>query len=101
MLFKALVAGSLAFGAVFGWIMAAGPAVVLGFYKDTFIQAYEQAGLDMSECKNARQSLLNPTGGMPNCLRAPMTELMRRIDEDVQRASEGSFDIPNEEPPLE
>jgi hypothetical protein len=101
MLFKAFIAGSLTMGAVLGWIMAAGPSVFLGFYKDQFVETYERAGVDMSDCKNARRSLLNPSGGMPNCLRQPMTDLMRRIDESANGSAERSFDIPNEEPPLE
>lgn len=91
----------MAVGSGIGWIMAAGPSVVLGFYKDTFVEAYERAGLDMSECKSARRSLLNPSGGMPQCLQAPMTDLMRRINEDVDSAASQSFDVPNEEPPLD
>lgn len=100
MLFRAFVVGSLCLGGGLGWIMAAGPSVVLGFYKDTFVDTYERAGLDMSECKGQRRSMLNPGGGMPRCLERPMTDLMRRINEGGT-VSDRSFDVPAEEPPLE
>lgn len=100
MLFRLFVVGSMALGSGVGWIMASGSSVMLGFYKDQFVDTYERAGLDMSECKNSRRSLLNPGGGMPNCLKAPMTDLMRRMDEGPS-ASDASFDMPAEEPSLD
>ncbi len=81
MLFRGLLIACLLTGAVGGYALAVGPSVMLGLVKDDLVGVYEQAGGDVSDCKNTPRTLINPSGGMPNCLQSTFKDIRRQIDE--------------------
>jgi len=69
-----IISGALAFASDFGG------AIVMGSNKDQIVDAYEQAGVDVSACKEVGRSIVDPSGGMPECLEGSFKDIARKID---------------------
>lgn len=80
MLFRSFLIGVLVTGAALGWIMAAGPSFTLGLVKDDLVNAYEKAGVDVSDCKKSQRTLIDPGGGMPECLEGSFRDIQRQLE---------------------
>ena len=79
MILRGLAPGTFVLGAALGAIMFMGPALMFGAVKHDLSDAYEQAGMDMTECKKHPRTLLDPGGGMPDCLQDSFRDLSQRI----------------------
>jgi hypothetical protein len=71
----------LVLGSVLGWFIAAAPSITLGSIKDDYVTAVEQSGIDMTKCKARRKTLLDPSGGMQQCVQEVFTEVQKQVDE--------------------
>ena len=80
MILRTLVYGAI--GIVIGLmaIMTVAPHVVLGFVSSDIITAYEDAGVDVTECKKKR-TYYNPSGDLKNCMQDVFKDVAKRIDE--------------------
>lgn len=105
MLFRVAIGVVLTLGAVIGWVIAAGPSMMLGSIKDDYVATAEESGLDMSECKARHKTLLDPSGGMSQCVNDVYRGMQKQIDEidnaEQNSASSDSQDAPQEEPPAD
>ena len=57
-----------------------GGAVVMGANKQPLVDAYEQAGVDVSACKNRPAGISDPSGGMNECLEGTFKDIARQIE---------------------
>lgn len=57
-----------------------GGAIVMGANKQPLVDAYEQAGVDVSDCKNRPVGVTDPSGGMPECLEGTFQDIARKIE---------------------
>ena len=85
-----IISGAIAFVSDFGG------AIVMGSNKDQIVDAYEQAGVDVSACKERGRSIVDPSGGMPECLEGSFKDIARKID-DVAGASDDGADTADHE----
>jgi hypothetical protein len=81
MMFRVILGAVLVIGAALGWIVAAGPSIMLGAMKDDYVAAAEAGGIDMSECKARSKTILDPSGGMAMCAQDVYREVQRQVDE--------------------
>jgi hypothetical protein len=81
MMFRIVLGVVLVIGAAAGWLIAAGPSIMLGSMKDDYVAAAEAGGIDMSECKARKKTLLDPSGGMAMCAQDVYREVQRQVDE--------------------
>ena len=65
---------------------------MLGLVKDDLVGAYEKAGVDVGDCKNAPRTVIDPSGGMPNCLQGAFKDLRRQLDETDDTQERPSFE---------
>lgn len=75
----------------------------MGSSKDQIVDAYEQAGVDVSACKERGRSVVDPSGGMPECLEGSFKDIARKI-EDAGASDDGAETTDDEaigEPELE
>jgi hypothetical protein len=70
----AIISGAISFVSDFGG------AIVMGSSKDQIVDAYEQAGVDVSACRERGRSIVDPSGGMPECLEGSFKDIARKID---------------------
>jgi hypothetical protein len=108
MMFRIVLGAVLVLGAGVGWFVAAAPSIMLGSIKDDYVKAVEEGGIDMSKCKARQKTILDPSGGMQQCVQDVFTEVQKQITEieDVElnsepRAEEPSYDWSSEAPPAE
>lgn len=109
MLFRVVLGAVLVLGAGLGWFIAAAPSIMLGSIKDDYVKAVEDGGIDMSKCKARQKTLLDPSGGMQQCVQDVFTEVQKQIVEIEEaeswnsepRAEEPSYDWPSEAPSAE
>lgn len=93
----AVISGAITFASDFGG------AIVMGSSKDQIVDAYEQAGVDVSACKERGRSIVDPSGGMPECLEGSFKDIARKI-EDAGASDDGAETSDDEaigEPELE
>jgi hypothetical protein len=88
MLLRSLFLGAAALGLGLFVMSLAAPGFFVGLVKDDFVGAYENAGLDVSDCKKRRRTLFDPSGGMPDCLQGTFRDLANKMND----ASDEDFD---------
>jgi hypothetical protein len=113
MMFRIVLGAVLVLGAGVGWFVAAAPSIMLGSIKDDYVKAVEEGGIDMSKCKARQKTLLDPSGGMQQCVQDVFVEVQKQITEiedadrearswnSEPRAEEPSYDWSHEAPPAE
>jgi hypothetical protein len=111
--FRIILGAVLVLGAAAGWFIAAGPSLMLGSIKDDYVKAVEEGGIDMTKCKERQKTLLDPSGGMQQCVQEVFIEVQKQITEienaerdasswnSEPRAEEPSYDWSHEAPPAE
>ena len=70
-----IISGAIAFVSDFGG------AIVMGSSKDQIVDAYEQAGVDVSACKERGRSVVYPSGGMPECLEGSFKDIASKLED--------------------
>jgi hypothetical protein len=99
MMFRIVLGAVLVIGAAAGWLVAAGPSIVLGSIKDEYVAGAEASGIDMSECKARQKTILDPSGGMAMCAQDVYREVQRQVVEIENADSESSAS--DEAPPAD
>lgn len=69
------------FIAYLGWQTL--PFVILTMKKDEILAPLDRAGVDVSECRESKQSWLNPTAGMPHCMGSAYEDVARQVEEGL------------------
>jgi hypothetical protein len=98
-MFRISLGAVLVIGAAAGWLVAAGPSIVLGSIKDEYLAGAEAAGIDMSECKARSKTILDPSGGMAMCAQDVYRGVQRQVDEIENAESESTSS--DEAPPAD
>lgn len=80
MLGRSLVLGLVVMGGAIMCIPGFGGAVIMGVNKERFVDTYDRAGLDVSDCRNHPRSLVDPNGGMPDCLQGTFRDAARKLN---------------------
>jgi hypothetical protein len=70
-----IISGAISFVSDFGG------AIVMGSSKDQIVDAYEQAGVDVSACKERGRSIVDPSGGMPECLEGSFKDIASKLED--------------------
>ena len=70
----AVISGAISFVSDFGG------AIVMGSRKDQIVDAYEQAGVDVSACKESGRSIVDASGGMPDCLEGSFKDIASKLE---------------------
>lgn len=99
MMFRIILGGVIVIGAALGYLMAAGPSIVLGSIKDDYVAAVEAGGIDMTKCKARQKTVFDPSGGMQQCVQEVFTGIQDQISE-IER-SEPSEEAPSYDAPAE
>jgi hypothetical protein len=70
-----------------------GGAIVMGANKQPLVDAYEQAGVDVSDCNSRPAGVTDSSGGMPDCLEGTFKDIARKIEgagvDDASLGGEG------------
>lgn len=78
---------ALVLSVVVGWFLFGGiPILIFMYAKDDIVFSLEQDGIDVSECKKRKLSILNPTAGMPGCLTNSYNDVARRFEQQIENA---------------
>lgn len=80
-MFRITLGVVLVVGAALGWLVAAGPSIVLGSIKEDYVAGAEAGGIDMSECKARQKTILDPSGGMAMCAQDVYRGIQSQLDE--------------------
>lgn len=69
-----------------------GGAIVMGSSKDQIVDAYGQAGVDVSACKERGRSIADPSGGMPDCLEGSFKDIASKLEQAAPSEESGHSD---------
>lgn len=89
MFMRTLVFGAIALGLGLMAFMIAAPGIMLGSVSNDIIKSYEEAGIDVSECKKSR-SFFDPSGGIRDCTQAAFKDIAKKLDEAAAEDFDGS-----------
>lgn len=81
----AVISGAITFASDFGG------AIVMGSNKDQIVDAYEKAGVDVSACNERGRSIVDPSGGMPECLEGSFKDIASKLEDA------GADSVPSDE----
>jgi hypothetical protein len=68
---------------VASWFLFGGvPVLVLMAKKEDIMHSLENSGIDTSECRRRKLSILEPNAGVPGCFESSYKDLERKVDEE-------------------
>jgi hypothetical protein len=100
MLFRTLIMVVVVAGLGLGWALSAGPSLYVGYEIDNVTTAYEKAGVDVSECKNRRRTIMRP-GGETGCLESSFRDIAGKMERPSFRVDEAASERSQDAPPVE
>jgi len=81
MLRKTLFLTMFASSTIIGWMLDLAPALLSGGQPTDILDAYEQAGIDVSACRSKGAVKLDPESGIPTCLKHGMHDIAAKLRE--------------------